>query len=658
MGYISKDIAVITEPKRVTLAALPNFVQFASKPAAKTFLELNLTVKVKSLNDIGNLSPMGSSTTKVFTAGATHSGEFIGVVTPVDYAPNITVRFKASAPISGVLYWQAVWPNYISPDAPTIWEDGGDGWYYFEANLVASAGVPAGSLFLSITNSTVLTQDITVTMDYVGATFAGGSPVDTAALRVATPSGAVYTFNPTEDPKEVSGSTFFLSPTTAETAGNLHSALMANDWIAANYDISVPANWESGAPVNGSIISIKSKGAGTDYNVQITAPDDPTTAAYTFNWVHSSSVNNDSISGESSTTEVELDVYTGGAVFLGADDKPTTAAKLGTFATALNKTYAGAPVWFDLNALFNRYAGYNRPTGAYGWFDTGTASVYRFVAKIKGVTSFAFYYSNALWALNGYGPLTDNVDLADYVYLDSAIKLLTNKPRTTYLRGQKEYLNFLFEDPQRDAVTPVNFTLRVAYRAYTMGGKYLGTIYAHDVARASLNVVNTCALNIDAVLDVYPNAGEIKVALARGTALVSNDLEYVVRPECLHTLRAFTFLNRLGGWDTFNFDAPIQDEIKPTSDTFNRTITPGFSRGDSAETVYATGLDNTLTVEGAPVSDDVADWLKELAAARVILDGEGNYVVKEDFTLRKTAAAFNMQIPTIKYHLSETYTND
>ncbi|WP_159106525.1 hypothetical protein [Bacteroides stercorirosoris] len=241
---------------------------------------------------------------------------------------------------------------------------------------------------------------------------------------------------------------------------------------------------------------------------------------------------------------------------------------------------------------------------------------------------------------------------------EKVIRLLTNKPRTPYIRGQKEYLNFIFSDPQRGESDPTEFTLRVAYRAYTTSDNYLGTVYGQEKARADFAIVNTCQLDIDTVLDQYPTAGIIRVTLARGTALVSNDQEYTIRPECLHTLRQFSFINRLGGWDAFNFDAGIKDEIKPSVETYNKTLTPSYQKGDSVETVYSTALANTLTIEGAPVSDEVANWLKELAAARVILDDEGNYVIIEDFTLSKTDAAFNMQRPTIKYRLSENYTND
>ena len=70
-----------------------------------------------------------------------------------------------------------------------------------------------------------------------------------------------------------------------------------------------------------------------------------------------------------------------------------------------------------------------------------------------------------------------------------------------------------------------------------------------------------------------------------------------------------------------------------------------------------TSLNNTYTIEGAPVSDDVARWLKELALSRVVLDGEGNYIIIEEFKLTIDPENRDMQIPTIKYRLSESYVN-
>lgn len=531
MGFISKDIAVISEPDLVTLSAVPNFVQFASKPASKTYLEVNIQVNV--------------------TASTS------GVI------PSLTI------------------------------------------------------------------------------------------IRITDASGAIHTYRGTTNAEDVGGSTFYVSTDTSDTAENLRQVLLADKWFSANFEAVIPFVWQGGNPRNGSVLNIKSKGAGTDFNITIVAPNNVGNAAYTITWINQTSVNNDSISGEASTVEIDLDIYADPDVFLGQDDRPITPARLGKYVTTLQKTYAGSPVWFELNALFSQYGGYNRPPGTSGWFDTGTSRTSRFTAKVKGINSFYFYQSNALYVLHGYGPASEELGLSEYVYNDNTIKLLTDKPRTPYIRGQKEYLNFIFSDPQRGVSQPIDFTLRIAYRAYTTSDNYLGTVYGQEKARADFWVVNTCQLNIDTVLDQYPTAGIIRVALARGTALVSNNLEYIIRPECLHTLRQFSFINRLGGWDAFNFDAGIKDEIKPSIETYNKTLTPSYQKGDSIETVYNTTLANTFTIEGAPVTDDVAVWLKELAAARVILDNDGNYIIIEDFTLQVSGANKNMQKPTIKYRLSE-----
>lgn len=531
MGFVSKDIAVITEPDIVTLSAVPNFVQFASKPASKTYLEVNIQVNVTSSTS--------------------------GVI------PSLTL------------------------------------------------------------------------------------------IRITDTSGAIHTYRGTTNAEDVGGSTFYVSTDTSDTAENLRQVLLADKWFSANFEAVIPFVWDSGNPRNGAVLNIKSKGAGTDFNITIDAPNNTGNVAYTITWVNQTSRNRDSISGEASTAEIDLDIYTDPDVFLGQDDRPITPAKIGTYATTMQKTYAGSPVWFELNALFSQYGGYNRPSGTSGWFDTGTSRTYRFTAKVKAINSFYFYQSNALYVLHGYGPASEDPDLSQYVYNESTIKLLTDKPRTPYIRGQREYLNFIFSDPQRGVSQPIDFTLRIAYRAYTTSDNYLGTVYGQEKARADFAVVNTCQLDIDAVLDQYPTAGIIRVALARGTALVSNDLEYTIRPECLHTLQQFSFINRLGGWDAFNFDAGIKDEIKPSVETYIKTLTPSYQKGDSIETVYNTTLANTFTIEGAPITDDVAAWLKELAAARVILDNDGNYIIIEDFTLQVTAANKNMQKPTIKYRLSE-----
>lgn len=531
MGYITKDIAVITEPSTLSLSAAPNFVQFASKPAVKTFLEVN--VKVNILNS------------------------------------------ATDVPLKTVL---------------------------------------------------ILTE----------------------------PSGAVHIFRGTTNAAEVSDSIFFVSSDKSDTAENLREAMLNNRWISANFEIRIAAIPVGANFTNGDTLNIKSKGTGTDFNITLAAPNNTANVAYTITWVSATSTSNDSISGEAGTVEIELDVYENPVIPLDGNDQPTTPVKLGTTGPNLQKTYAGVPLWFELNALFSQYGGFNLPS-ATGWFNAGTLRAYRFAAKVRAANSFTFYQSNALYVLTGYGRPSEEIDLSTYILGAASLKLLTNKPRTPYVKGQKEFLNFIFKT---DLVpTIITADICAVYRAYSTSDVYMGDWFGPSIAIPEGPQVCTNVLELDTVIALYPTAGIIRVALALGGVIISNDLEYTIRPECLHDLEQVSFINRLGGWDSFNFEKLKREEIKPDSDTYNKNITPSFKKGDSVETVYKTSLENTIIIDGAPVSDAVAEWLKELAAANVVINGDGYYIITEEFTLNTSPNSKNMQVPTFKYKLSETYTN-
>ena len=140
-----------------------------------------------------------------------------------------------------------------------------------------------------------------------------------------------------------------------------------------------------------------------------------------------------------------------------------------------------------------------------------------------------------------------------------------------------------------------------------------------------------------------------------GGALISEALVYEVRPECLHTLNQFYFINRLGGWDTFNFDGPTVEDVKPNIETYNKTVTPAYTKAEGVEGVYLADLDQDFTIQGAPITYEVAEWLRQLVASKVIIDMEGRRIVIDEFTLKPQAGEY--MTPVIKYRLSETFTN-
>lgn len=352
------------------------------------------------------------------------------------------------------------------------------------------------------------------------------------------------------------------------------------------------------------------------------------------------------IAGES---EIKIDVYSGIGGSPGGNIPPDTPERVGTYLALLRKTYTGSPLWFNLSSLFSQYRTCNLPAAA-GWFDTGTCRTYRFSAIAPVISEYPFYWSDVLYVLNGYGRASKPDNMEEYVYSGGSVKLLSDKPRTTYVRGQQEYINFILGN-----LVDASQRFGISYRAYTTSGALLGEIHGDEVSAEDLCTVNTCVLNIDALLDEFPNAGIVRVALTVNGEIVSDNLEYEVLPECLHRLKDFSFLNRFGGWSSINFEAGTKDEIKPSIETYDKTLTPSYGKGGSLETVYKTSLSQTFTIEGAPVTNDVAEWLKEFAASQVILDGDGNYIIIEDFTLPVSDDNYNMQKPTLKYRLSEPY---
>ena len=93
--------------------------------------------------------------------------------------------------------------------------------------------------------------------------------------------------------------------------------------------------------------------------------------------------------------------------------------------------------------MFNGLTKYNAPLNSGEWFDTGTILNVRIVAKRNTIP---FYVSNALKVVNGKTPQSREIDLNEYVFDGThEFKLLTNKPMTPYVKGQKEYINFIFQ---------------------------------------------------------------------------------------------------------------------------------------------------------------------------------------------------------------------
>ena len=496
----------------------------------------------------------------------------------------------------------------------------------------------------------LLTIDITVNI-------APTDPVSSSQLRVLdSKSNLIYSISGTTVLNNAGGSVYYISDEKAETAENIRQALLNDKWIASMFEINVPIYFEEGNPVAENKVCLKSRDAGSSYNIRILSSDKQ--AFIITQTPEGGSVKYDSISGEESTACIEIDVYEDTGIAMGSDDRPFDSEKMGKHFLSLQKNYAGEALWFELNALLSKKRSYNLPPKEIetGWFGTGTIKDYRFTAKIKGKNSFPFYYSNVLYVLNGYGYPLEPIDLTPYIFDNTGvITLLSNKPRSVYLKGETEFLNFIFSDPEKGIELEENeYQIGVGCNLFDADGKHITAINEANsaIARTGLQMVNTCQFDPSPLLEQYPEAVRIELFLLRNDIAISLPLTLDILPECLHRLNRFTFLNKLGGWDSFNADAEIVVENKHTHTTFNKTLIPGMKKGNSLETIYNKEIKQTYSLETPALDLATRIWLQELAASPVILDPGGNYIIIEEF---KLPLSEEKETFSMKYRITEKY---
>ncbi len=346
-------------------------------------------------------------------------------------------------------------------------------------------------------------------------------------------------------------------------AGNLMKALLNNDFLNKNYDISLPSlTNENGVTETGNTIRIKSKGCGKNYAFTIEGGVNSASATWLLDEYlriegdPQDTIKDDSISGENDSVEILLDIYKDTGVFAGKENIEDT----GTYLVTLSKSYFGQPVWFDINSMWggnsDKYS--DAFLNAESWTSPGTVTDFRFVAKMNGgANDETFYKSNIMYAITGYGRSLEENDMAAYVYdtvADNTIKPLTKQPVLTHLKGQNQYFNFILSDPERGNRVNDKDKLGILYKLCSQSGNYIYKKELHTQAIDSFeSITNSVRLDIDSLLEEYPRTGIVEVYLSRNGEIKSEPLVLNVLPECLYKVNDFAFLNSLGGWDSFSF---------------------------------------------------------------------------------------------------------
>ncbi len=368
---------------------------------------------------------------------------------------------------------------------------------------------------------------------------------------------------------------------------------------------------------------------------------------------------------------LQIEIYEGSSVKYGdPNDFPDSSARLGSSVLTVAKTYiSGEKFMFNINAPFMRDNFFNAPPnfGYIGFFDTGTLKRIRYDVRVnRGGNYQTIFRSGVKFLLNSYGrqvepPYTlpgdgGSTDDMQFVYALEptqliTVRTLTNTPPTFITTNGLIVLSFLFKNSAPGVV------LSAAFNIYTQSGAYIDTIVFASIEAEDAGEVVSMMIPVFYLVYYYPNAGIIDAVIYANDTPRTYPKRYYVRPENLHETEYLMFLNQLGGWDCFNFDTIRTEEVRAERSTYakggildNRLASAEMRR--SFETVYNSEISKVYTLRSAPITDDVALWLEELAKSTVVYDKNNRYVIITDFALTISPENRDAQILTVKFKYS------
>lgn len=455
-----------------------------------------------------------------------------------------------------------------------------------------------------------------------------------------------------------------------KTTLSLKECLEKNEFLRG-FTISISAE-------DNTVIHITSKGYGKNYGFWFVFEKNSEGKDRTFFNVIGDPTNTyppgaDSIATEYDNVEVHLDLYKDTGVFLGQDDIPGDD-NMGTHAITLSKSYSYTPIWFNVNILESNHIPTTFLTSD-EWVETGTIRDFRFTASrvIAGKNnsgSSLFYYSPVLYSVAGYKRTLEENNLSGYIFDTKEIlknpderkkmKPLTNQPAFFHIKGQTQFFNFILSDADHSNNLPQEYQFGICYELLSQSGRTLAKVNKHLKDRKDFHKVNTIKLDIDSLLDEYPNAGIVNASLIYSypyeePVQISEELTFNILPDCLHKVKDFAFLNRLGGWSSFNFSGVEQTDFKADANTIFKTQRPGFSISSEIESVYSKNITEKFSVQTMPVTRQICEWLKELAASKAVYElSTLRYVIVDELNIKPNSKDELFRVE-MKYRYSDSY---
>jgi hypothetical protein len=325
MGYVLKDIATITEPARVSLAGVPNFIQVASKTTGGTAFSAKLVPMPESISGETVTASGYYNAAGTFFANASFRNTGPVIVDGLDFV-YVRARVAGVAVSPAVFYTEAV--GYISGVTADIFTDN-----------IFKIAVPPGAFYMISSTAASTVNDF-----FIGL-------YNAVEFEIQDGHGGTRVIQGTTDAGAVAGLVFYLSIDPLETAENLKAALLNDPYLAANYSVYSDIDYVVGASTVDGVI-ITALDLGPEFNLSITATGGTVVSI-------AAGTVSDTIRGALPIVGVFVDLYAVEDV-----DRIETAppsGSLGEFVVTLSKSYNGVPAWFDLNRIFAQSVDFTPP---------------------------------------------------------------------------------------------------------------------------------------------------------------------------------------------------------------------------------------------------------------------------------------------------------
>jgi hypothetical protein len=357
-----------------------------------------------------------------------------------------------------------------------------------------------------------------------------------------------------------------------------------------------------------------------------------------------------------------LDIYTDTGIFLGENDLPSDIHR-GHYLTSLSKNYYEHALWFDLNILMQRRMSYSTDfLDTTNWCNTGTVNDYRFVAKRNdGANSERFYCSGVLYAVNGGDKFLNTAPMDDYIFdvmNPFIIKPLSNRLTATHIIGQKQYFNFILKDELHTSDIPMTeSSIGLLYRFYSLSGEFMGEAIMHEQNQRRFHIANTIEMSLDQQIERQEKAfgkkvGKVEVLLCCSEIEVSEAITFDIETGYSQQLNDFAFLNRLGGWESFNFGGTNTVESKTKHNTVYTTLVPHIGISGQWEKMQNLSNNEQLSVKTSPLNHYAMKWLRELGASPVVYELKTKRAIIIDELSLKCNSRDDLFQAEMKYHYS------